>query len=167
MCRGHGVLGLRQINTFRKVSLQVKFLDDDVLHCLHESYLSSLLQRVLTCIPLNAETVLYPGRHHLYLLYPFHNLFRSWWEQFLEENIAVVTRPSSCLGYRGEEYSYKAFGLISLGSAVPSSEVWGWGWGWAGGGFWARRRIHVCKNSLKFLGIILKVLRLQVSVWIS
>ncbi len=32
--RGYGVLGLRQINTCRKVPLQVIFLDDYILHCL-------------------------------------------------------------------------------------------------------------------------------------
>jgi hypothetical protein len=31
---GYRVLGLRQINTCRKVPLQVNFLDDDILHCL-------------------------------------------------------------------------------------------------------------------------------------
>jgi hypothetical protein len=31
---GYGVLGLRQINTCRKVPLHVNFLDDDILHCL-------------------------------------------------------------------------------------------------------------------------------------
>jgi hypothetical protein len=31
---GYLVLGLRQINTCRKVPLQVIFLDDDILHCL-------------------------------------------------------------------------------------------------------------------------------------
>jgi DNA-directed RNA polymerase beta subunit len=30
-----------------------------------------------------------------------------------------------------------------------------------------RSRIHECTNSLRFLGIILRVLRLEVSVWIS
>ena len=29
---GYGVLGLRQINTCRKVPLQINFLDDDILH---------------------------------------------------------------------------------------------------------------------------------------
>jgi hypothetical protein len=38
---GYRVLGLRQINTCSKVPLQVKFLDDDILHCLLESYLST------------------------------------------------------------------------------------------------------------------------------
>ncbi len=33
MGREYGVLGLRQINTCRKVPLQVNFLDDDILHC--------------------------------------------------------------------------------------------------------------------------------------
>jgi hypothetical protein len=31
---GYEVLGLRQINTCRKVPLQINFLDDDILHCL-------------------------------------------------------------------------------------------------------------------------------------
>jgi hypothetical protein len=31
-CRGDGVQVLRQINTLRKVPLQVNFLDDDILH---------------------------------------------------------------------------------------------------------------------------------------
>jgi hypothetical protein len=31
---GNGVLGLRQINTGRKVTLQVNFFDDDILDCL-------------------------------------------------------------------------------------------------------------------------------------
>jgi hypothetical protein len=35
-----GVLGLRQMNTCRKVPLHVNFLDGDILHCLLESYLS-------------------------------------------------------------------------------------------------------------------------------
>jgi hypothetical protein len=30
---GYEILGLRQINTCRKVPLQVKSLDDDILHC--------------------------------------------------------------------------------------------------------------------------------------
>ncbi len=35
VCKGgYGVLGLRQINTGRKVNLQVFFLDDDILHCI-------------------------------------------------------------------------------------------------------------------------------------
>jgi hypothetical protein len=32
--RGVGILGLRQINTCRKIPLQVNILDDDILHCL-------------------------------------------------------------------------------------------------------------------------------------
>ncbi len=31
---GYGVLILRQIHTYRKVLLQVIFLDDNILHCL-------------------------------------------------------------------------------------------------------------------------------------
>ncbi len=31
---GYGILGLRQINTCRKVLFQINFLDDDILHCL-------------------------------------------------------------------------------------------------------------------------------------
>jgi hypothetical protein len=35
VCKGgHRVLGLRQINTCRKVHLHVNFFDDDILHCL-------------------------------------------------------------------------------------------------------------------------------------
>jgi hypothetical protein len=37
VCKGGwimGVLGLRQMNTYRKVLLQIIFLDDDILHCL-------------------------------------------------------------------------------------------------------------------------------------
>ncbi len=34
VCRGGGVLGLRQINTRRKVPIQDNFLGDDILHCL-------------------------------------------------------------------------------------------------------------------------------------
>jgi hypothetical protein len=37
---GYGVLGLRQINTCRKVSLQVNFLDNEILHCLLRNYVS-------------------------------------------------------------------------------------------------------------------------------
>ncbi len=36
VCKGgrkYGVLRLRQLNTWRKVHLQVDFLDDDILHC--------------------------------------------------------------------------------------------------------------------------------------
>ncbi len=35
VCKGgYGVLGLRQINTCRKLPLKVNFLDDDIMHCL-------------------------------------------------------------------------------------------------------------------------------------
>jgi hypothetical protein len=50
---GYGMLGLIQINTCREVPLQVKqFLDDDILHCLFDFYLSTfqvdlLLQELL------------------------------------------------------------------------------------------------------------------------
>ncbi len=40
--RGYGVMGLRQINTCREVPLQLNFLDDDILHRLHESFLSKV-----------------------------------------------------------------------------------------------------------------------------
>jgi hypothetical protein len=35
------MLGLIQIHTCRKVPLQIKFLDDDILHCLFDFYLST------------------------------------------------------------------------------------------------------------------------------
>jgi hypothetical protein len=38
---GYGVLGLRQINTCRKVPLQVNFLDNDIWHAFYQYNLSA------------------------------------------------------------------------------------------------------------------------------
>ncbi len=41
-CVRGGILGFRQINSWRKVPLQVNFFDDDVFHCLLWVYLSTV-----------------------------------------------------------------------------------------------------------------------------
>jgi hypothetical protein len=48
---GNGVLGLRNINTCRKVPFQVSFLDDDICIAFYESYLSrGLIRYIVYCI---------------------------------------------------------------------------------------------------------------------
>jgi hypothetical protein len=62
---GYGVLGLRQINTCRKVSLQVNFLDAEILHCLlYESYFFTVQRLAGGFIPLLGNHLVHSSQHN-------------------------------------------------------------------------------------------------------
>ncbi len=98
VCKGGGVWGLRQINTCRKVPLQVILLEDDILHCLLwvlYLWLAGYIIRRKTIISERGGGLIGFKQddrnkacdiniHYLPLRYAMLCLFYYWWMEFLE-----------------------------------------------------------------------------------